>query len=241
MLAHVGDELFLRRRNAGGPDDVRASELTSHGVWYGSGRNHGDAGVRREHALDLGGVHVVAAGDDHVFAAINHKDVTGLGHGRDVAGVQPAIGLDRLGRRLGIAVVAEHDEQHMIVVTGATGHLGHLVVEGLLEKLPADQVAAVVRSPQKAADLAERGVTVRKADYNQPETLASALEGADKVLLVSSNNLGKRVPQHRAVIEAAREADVAHLVYTSVPKADTSPLVLAPDHKATERSSPRPA
>ncbi|GHF64635.1 NAD(P)H dehydrogenase (quinone) [Amycolatopsis bartoniae] len=119
----------------------------------------------------------------------------------------------------------------MIVVTGATGQLGRLVVAGLKEKLPADQVVAAVRSPEKARDL---GVTVRKADYNEPATLAAAFEGADKVLLVSGSEVGSRVPQHRAVVEAAQQAGVSLLVYTSAPKADTSPLILAPEHKATE-------
>ena len=122
----------------------------------------------------------------------------------------------------------------MIVVTGASGHLGRLVVQGLLEKVPAGQIVAAVRSPEKAADLAERGVTVREADYNEPETLTSALDGADKVLLVSGTEFGKRVRQHQAVVEAAQKAGVGHLVYTSAPKADTSKLILAPEHKATE-------
>ncbi|MDQ7809324.1 SDR family oxidoreductase [Amycolatopsis sp. A133] len=122
----------------------------------------------------------------------------------------------------------------MIVVTGATGHLGKLVVEGLLEKLPADQVVAAVRTPEKAAGLAERGVEVRRADYTDPESLVTALKGADKVLLVSSSEVGRRAAQHQAVIEAAKEAGVRHLVYTSAPQATTSKLVLAPEHKATE-------
>jgi NAD(P)H dehydrogenase (quinone) len=122
----------------------------------------------------------------------------------------------------------------MIVVTGATGHLGKLVVEGLLEKLPADQVAAAVRSPEKAADLAERGVEVRRADYTDPDSLVTAFKGADKVLLVSSSEVGQRVAQHQAVIEAAEQAGVGHLVYTSAPQATTTALVLAPEHKATE-------
>ncbi|WP_086843503.1 SDR family oxidoreductase [Amycolatopsis kentuckyensis] len=122
----------------------------------------------------------------------------------------------------------------MIVVTGATGHLGKLVVEGLLEQLPADQVVAAVRTPEKAADLAERGVDVRRADYTDPDSLVTAFKGADKVLLVSSSAVGQRVPQHQAVIEAAKQAGVGHLVYTSAPRATTSALVLAPDHKATE-------
>ncbi|MGW5743009.1 SDR family oxidoreductase [Amycolatopsis sp. NPDC003861] len=122
----------------------------------------------------------------------------------------------------------------MIVVTGATGHLGKLVVEGLLEQLPADRVVAAVRTPEKAADLSERGVEVRRADYTDPDSLVTALKGADKVLLVSSSEVGQRVAQHAAVIEAAKQAGVRHLVYTSAPRATTSKLVLAPEHKATE-------
>ncbi|WP_236788396.1 SDR family oxidoreductase [Amycolatopsis sp. GM8] len=118
----------------------------------------------------------------------------------------------------------------MIVVTGATGQLGRLVVEGLKTKLPADQIVAAVRNPAKAADL---GVTVRQADYNEPETLTAALEGADKVLLISGTELGRRVAQHEAVVEAARKAG-AHIVYTSAPKAHDTALILAPEHKATE-------
>ncbi|WP_206793699.1 SDR family oxidoreductase [Amycolatopsis sp. MtRt-6] len=122
----------------------------------------------------------------------------------------------------------------MIVVTGATGHLGKLVVEGLLEKLPADQVVAAVRTPEKAAGLAERGVEVRRADYADPESLVTAFKGADKVLLVSSSAVGQRVAQHQAVVDAAKQAGAGHLVYTSAPRATTSALVLAPEHKATE-------
>ncbi|WP_147794976.1 SDR family oxidoreductase [Cellulomonas sp. Y8] len=122
-----------------------------------------------------------------------------------------------------------------IVVTGATGHLGRLVVTHLLaDGVPADQVVAAGRRTETLADLAERGVRVATLDYGQPETIAAALEGAETVLLVSGSEVGQRVEQHRAVIEAAKAAGVRRLVYTSAPKADTSPLVLAPEHKATE-------
>lgn len=122
----------------------------------------------------------------------------------------------------------------MIVVTGATGHLGRLVVEGLLQKVPARQIVAAVRSPEKAADLAARGVEVRKADYSRPETLGPALKGAEQLLLVSSSELGQRFPQHAAVIEAARAAGVGLVAYTSLLRADSSPIGLAAEHKATE-------
>ncbi|QIB44174.1 SDR family oxidoreductase [Streptomyces aureoverticillatus] len=124
-----------------------------------------------------------------------------------------------------------------IVVTGATGHLGRLVVEGLLAAgVPAGQVAAVVRNKEKAADLAERGVELRVADYNAPETLAGVFGAGDKVLLVSGSEVGRRVPQHRAVIDAARAAGVAHLVYTGVLGGPDADFDLADEHKATEQA-----
>jgi NAD(P)H dehydrogenase (quinone) len=122
----------------------------------------------------------------------------------------------------------------MIVVTGATGELGRLVVEGLLERVPADRVAVAVRSPEKAADLAAKGVQIREADYDRPETLAPALAGADRLLLISGSEVGRRLAQHKAVIDAAVEARVGLLAYTSVLHADTSTLGLAPEHRGTE-------
>ncbi|WP_242393555.1 SDR family oxidoreductase [Anaeromyxobacter oryzisoli] len=122
----------------------------------------------------------------------------------------------------------------MIVVTGATGHLGHLVVEGLLEKVPAREIAAVARNPDKARDLAARGVEVRQADYSKPETLGRALAGGEKVLLISSSEVGKRAAQHAAVIDAAKRAGVRLLAYTSLLRAQTSRMALAEEHKATE-------
>ena len=124
----------------------------------------------------------------------------------------------------------------MIVVTGATGKLGRHVIAGLLEKIPASEIAAAVRNPDKAADLAALGVQVRQADYSQPETLHSAFAGADKVLLISGNEMNGRVAQHQAVIDAAREAGVKLLAYTSILRADTSPLMLAREHKITEEN-----
>ncbi|MDP9796529.1 NAD(P)H dehydrogenase (quinone) [Catenuloplanes nepalensis] len=122
----------------------------------------------------------------------------------------------------------------MIVVTGATGHLGRLVVEDLLERgVPAGEIIAAARTPEKAADLAARGVQVREADYDRPETLATAFTGATKVLLISSEP-GNRVAQHRAVIDAATAAGVGLLAYTSILRADTNEMVLAADHQATE-------
>jgi NAD(P)H dehydrogenase (quinone) len=124
----------------------------------------------------------------------------------------------------------------MIAVTGATGHLGHLVVTGLLDAgVPAGEVVAVVRTPEKAADLAERGVQVRRADYTDEAALAAALQGVDRLLLVSGTELGQRVAQHGNVLQAAKGAGVSLIAYTSGPKVDDTPLPLAPEHLATER------
>jgi NAD(P)H dehydrogenase (quinone) len=121
-------------------------------------------------------------------------------------------------------------------VTGATGHLGRLAIDALLERgTAAADVVAIVRTPAKAADLAQRGVTVRVGDYARPETLPAALADVDVLLLVSGNEVGQRVAQHAAVIDAAKRAGVARIVYTSLLRADTSQIVLAPEHKATEQ------
>jgi len=122
----------------------------------------------------------------------------------------------------------------MIAITGASGQLGRLVIQSLLERVPAGQIVALVRDPGKVQDLAARGVVVRTADYNQPATLTAALNGVDKLLLISSNELGNRAAQHRAVIDAAKAAGVTLLAYTSVLHADTSTLGLAAEHRDTE-------
>jgi NAD(P)H dehydrogenase (quinone) len=122
----------------------------------------------------------------------------------------------------------------MIVVTGATGQLGRLVLDHLLRRVPATELVAAVRDPGKAADLASRGVGVRRADYADRDSLDSAFAGAHKVLLVSSSAVGQRVTQHMAVIDAAKQAGVQQLAYTSVLAADTTKLALAAEHKATE-------
>lgn len=122
-----------------------------------------------------------------------------------------------------------------VVVTGATGHLGRLVVTELLARgVPAGDVVATGRRVEALADLAAQGVRVVASDYADPGSLRAAFEGADRVLLVSGNEVGQRVTQHGHAIEAAKAAGVGHLVYTSAPRATTSDLVLAPEHKATE-------
>jgi NAD(P)H dehydrogenase (quinone) len=124
-----------------------------------------------------------------------------------------------------------------LVVTGATGHLGRLVVESLLRRgVPAGEIVATGRSIEKLADLAERGVVVRRADYSDPASLEDAFDGADTLLLVSGSEVGQRLSQHVTAIEAAKSAGVTLLAYTSVLRADTSTLSLAAEHKATEEA-----
>lgn len=123
----------------------------------------------------------------------------------------------------------------MIAVTGATGHLGRLVIDALLDRgVEPSEVVAVVRTPQKASDLAARGVAVCVADYAEPAALEAAFEGVDRLLLVSSSEVGQRLAHHRNVVEAARRAGVGFLAYTSLVRADTSPMRLAEEHRATE-------
>ncbi|MEV4971526.1 SDR family oxidoreductase [Streptomyces scopuliridis] len=123
-----------------------------------------------------------------------------------------------------------------IVVTGATGHLGRLVIESLLaDGVPADGIVAVVRNAEKAAGLVARGVELRVADYSRPETLTDAFRAGDRVLLISGSEVGQRVAQHGAVIDAARAAGVAQLAYTGVLGGPDADFQLAAEHKVTER------
>jgi NAD(P)H dehydrogenase (quinone) len=122
-------------------------------------------------------------------------------------------------------------------VTGATGHLGRLAVHDLLARgVPASDVVALVRTPARAADLAGAGVQVREGDYDRPQTLATALAGVDRLLLVSGSEIGRRLPQHQAVIDAAAAAGVSRIVYTSLLGADTTSLPIAAEHVATEQA-----
>ncbi|MEW9509015.1 SDR family oxidoreductase [Streptomyces bacillaris] len=122
-----------------------------------------------------------------------------------------------------------------IVVTGATGELGRLVIDELLATVPAGEIAAVVRDKEKAAPLAARGVELRIADYDRSETLAGAFRTGDRVLLISGSEVGKRVAQHTAIIEAAKAAGVAQLAYTGILGGPDADFALADEHKATER------
>ncbi|ROH85615.1 SDR family oxidoreductase [Stagnimonas aquatica] len=121
-----------------------------------------------------------------------------------------------------------------LVITGASGQLGRLVLAELRSRAPNAKLVGLVRDPAKAPDLAALGVELRVADYENPASLVAALRGADKLLLISSSEIGRRLPQHRNVIDAAKAAGVKLLAYTSILRADTSPMNLAVEHKATE-------
>ena len=123
----------------------------------------------------------------------------------------------------------------MIAITGATGQLGQHVIETLLKTVPASQIVAIVRNPAKATALSQQGITVRQADYSDEAAFTTALQNIDKLLLISSSEVGQRAPQHRNVINAAKAAHVKFIAYTSLLHADTSPLGLADEHVATEK------
>lgn len=122
-----------------------------------------------------------------------------------------------------------------IAITGATGQLGSIVIEKLLLQTEANNIVALVRNPAKATHLTAQNIEVREFDYDRPETLVPALSGIDKLLLISANEVGRRTPQHKAVINAAKVAGVPYLAYTSLLRADTSPLGLAQEHRETEK------
>ncbi|EKP4390445.1 SDR family oxidoreductase [Cronobacter malonaticus] len=123
----------------------------------------------------------------------------------------------------------------MIAITGATGQLGQRVIDTLLNTVAAQEIVAIVRNPAKAAALSARGVQVRAADYNDAAALTAAFAGVEKLLLISSSEVGQRATQHRNVIDAAKTAGVKLIAYTSLLHADRSPLGLAEEHVATEK------
>ena len=131
-------------------------------------------------------------------------------------------------------MICNEEDMNMIAVTGANGQLGQMVIDALLVSQAPHNIVALVRNPDNANSLKEKGVVVRKADYNLPETLTEALDGVSKVLLISGTEFGKRVEQHKAVIDAAIRQKVSLIAYTSLIKASTSPLLLAQEHKDTE-------
>ena len=122
----------------------------------------------------------------------------------------------------------------MIAVTGANGYLGQLVIEELVQRVPANQIIAAVRSPEKASRFATLGVQVREADYTRSETLSTALHGVKRVLLISAAEVSQRFKLHKAVIDTAKEVGVELLVYTSLLRADNSEILLAREHKQSE-------
>ncbi|HCD1278904.1 TPA: SDR family oxidoreductase [Citrobacter amalonaticus] len=123
----------------------------------------------------------------------------------------------------------------MIAITGATGQLGQHVIENLLKTIPASQIVAIVRNPAKATALSQQGITVRQADYSDEAAFTQALQGVDKLLLISSSEVGQRAAQHRNVINAAKAANVKFIAYTSLLHADRSPLGLHVEHVDTEK------
>ena len=123
----------------------------------------------------------------------------------------------------------------MYAVTGATGHLGQLVVEALGKQKPASQIVALARDLAKASELNKSAGSVRAFDYDKPETLRSALEGITKLLLISSNAMGRRTAQHKAVIDAAKAAGVELIAYTGILHGEKSPIHLGKEHHDTER------
>ena len=124
-----------------------------------------------------------------------------------------------------------------IIITGASGHLGRSTAEMVLDRVPASEVVLTTRRPEELSDFAERGAEVRRADFDRPDTLAGAFAGGERLLLISTDAVGSRVPQHRAAIEAARDAGVGHVAYTSYlnPVAE-NPAVVTPDHRETEEA-----
>lgn len=123
-----------------------------------------------------------------------------------------------------------------IAVTGATGHLGGLIIESLLQRgVAASDLVAVVRSAEKAQPLSDQGIALGVASYEDEAALTAALSGVDRLVLVSGSEVGQRVAQHTNIINAAKAAHVSFIAYTSLLNLDTSELGLAPEHAATEQ------
>ena len=129
-------------------------------------------------------------------------------------------------------------EMLMLLVTGANGKLGRLIVEELLRRAPQSELAVSVRDPAGAKDLAERGVEVRRGDYDAPETLHQAFQGVDRLLLMPTPTLdpNRRATQHKAAVDAAADAGVGHIVYPSVHAVDKFDMPLLAAHAETERA-----
>lgn len=131
-------------------------------------------------------------------------------------------------------------DTYPIAVTGASGQLGRLIINALLTEqgVPADQIIALTRRPDSLAELADQGIQVRQADFDDPATLSSAFTGVNRLLLVSTDELaeaGKRLAQHKLAVSAAEQAGVRHILYTSMPKPEGSAITFAGDHLKTEQ------
>ncbi|MEI1280314.1 SDR family oxidoreductase [Leptospira venezuelensis] len=120
-----------------------------------------------------------------------------------------------------------------VLVTGASGHLGRLVLEELLKR-GHNKIIATTRKPESLEDFAKRGVTVRKASFDNPASLVSAFQGADRILIISTDNIGNRIPEHSAAVDAAVKVGAKRILYTSLFKADEVPVTFAFEHEGTE-------
>jgi NAD(P)H dehydrogenase (quinone) len=122
-----------------------------------------------------------------------------------------------------------------LVITGASGHLGRLVAEAVLDRTEPEQVVLVTRDPARLNDLAARGAQVRAADFSDPSTLPGAFEGVGRALIISTDQIGVRVPGHKAAIDAAAAAGARSIAYTSgINPSHSNPIVVAGDHRDTE-------
>jgi NAD(P)H dehydrogenase (quinone) len=129
------------------------------------------------------------------------------------------------------------EDPMVVAITGASGHLGRKTAELVLDRLDPSQVVLLTRTPDALADLADRGAAVRRADFDEPRSVQDALGEVERMLLISALELGHRVQQHRAAIDAAQHAGVRHLLYTSIPNpVEQNPAGVVPDHQATEEA-----
>ena len=125
----------------------------------------------------------------------------------------------------------------VVAITGASGHLGRKTAELVLDRLDPGDVVLLTRTPEALADLADRGAAVRRADFEEPQSVRDGLAGVERMLLISAVELGHRVQQHSAAIDAARQAGVRHVLYTSIPNpVQENPAGVVPDHRATEET-----
>ncbi|TGK03428.1 SDR family oxidoreductase [Leptospira selangorensis] len=120
-----------------------------------------------------------------------------------------------------------------VLVTGASGHLGKIILEELLKR-GHNKIIATTRKPESLQDFATRGVTVRKASFDDPASLVAAFQGADRVLIISTDNIGNRIEEHKNAVDAAVNIGAKRILYTSLTKADEVPVTFAFEHEGTE-------